>query len=512
MPFADNFRALAARFRARLPQGLAGFCRQTLQLRGEHPSAAARAMAWCGAVTLGFLVLAGGVLFAVSYEEAADAQEDVLEEAAGLLARANVAFSTEPARLEVLYMDDDDFEDRYVLEHAPAPAAGTDILVHTLHKSGRALQYRSAAPLRDGFQTLSIDGRDYRFLVMTLRNGSRIAVAQRTEDVWEAAALGAFKATAPILILTVLLFAILSVLLWRLMAPVRSLADDISSRRGEDLEPLPDAGVPAELLPLVAATNGLFERVDELRRREARFVADAAHELRSPLAALSLQAERLAAEDLTPGARARLETLRAGIDRAVRQVSQLLALKRAQAGAANPAEAALRAEDADPAEALGRAVEDVWTEAEAKSIEIEAEGFDAEEDGGPADPAASRFPMPADDLFTTLRNLLENAVRYTPEGGRITVAFRAADPSKVRPAEIAVSDTGPGIPEAERARVFDPFYRVLGTGVTGTGLGLSIVKTLAEKSGASIEATDADPAAPAGRRGLRMTLRGRPQK
>lgn len=505
MTLSERIRKINERLKRLLPQDLAGFCRLTLHLRGDHPSAAARTLAWCGAVTLIFMALSGAVLFAAHWEEAVDAQEDALEEAAGLLARTNIAFSTNPPRLDVLYMDDDDFEDRYVVEDAPVPPGGTDILVNTLHKNGRAQQYRSPHPLPDGYQTLDISGRSYRFLVLTLANGSRIAVAQRADEVFEEALFGALKATAPILILTLLLFIIMSILLWRMMAPVKALANDIAGRRGEDLSPLPDAGVPAELLPVVSATNGLFERVDELRRREARFVADAAHELRSPLAALSLQAERLAHEELPESARSRLKTLTAGIDRAVRQVSQLLALKRAQAGAANPAEDALRNRPADAAAALGRAVEDVWSEAEAKAIEIEAHGFDPDESQN----EKSSFPMPEEELFTVLRNLLENAVRYTPKGGRIEAQYRPADAEARRPAEISVSDTGPGIPADERSRVFDPFYRVLGTGVTGTGLGLSIVKTLVDKNGASIEAADANPKAPPGQRGLRMTIRGR---
>ena len=125
-------------------------------------------------------------------------------------------------------------------------------------------------------------------------------------------------------------------------------------------------------------------------------------------------------------------------------------------------------------------------------------------DGLDGAPSPLRVKIPADDLFTILRNLLENAVRYAPEGGRVLLKLDNVDPLG-----FSIEDDGPGIPPEERPRVFDPFYRVLGTGVEGTGLGLSIVKTLAERSGFEVKLEDADPAAPDGRRGLRVRVRSR---
>lgn len=464
------------------------------------PSLARQALRLSALLVALFVVISGAVLFAVAYDEAADHQDDVLEETAGMLARSNVVFWHEPPAFEVLYMDDDDFEDRFLLRDSDPRAGvakGEEILVNTLHKTGRALRLAAENYIPGGHSTIEIDGESWRILVVGLTNGNRVAVAQKMEDVWEEAAMGAVMSAVPILILTVLLSVMLALLLWRMTAPVRRLQATIAGKTGEDLTPVVDPAIPAEIQPLVEAVNGLLSRIEELRLREARFVADAAHELRSPLAALSLQAERLSKEPLSDSARERLQKLREIIDRAVRQVSQLLALKRAQSGARSGEALGAHAQPAaaDVAQAVGRAVEDVWPELERKSLEFEAVGL---EDG------AHQLLMPADDLFTILRNLLENAARYTPEGGAVRLKFDAPT------GRITVSDSGPGIPEEERGRVFDPFYRVLGTGVTGTGLGLAIVKTLADKNGFAVTLGEADPLAPEGARGLAVTLEPRP--
>ena len=269
------------------------------------------------------------------------------------------------------------------------------------------------------------------------------------------------------------------------MRPVKTLAREIGERSGQTYAPVSECGVPNEILPLITAFNGLLKRVDALRGQEARFVADAAHELRSPLTALSLQAEALEKTNLSAEAREKVQTLRSGIDRAVRQVSQLLALKRAQSGAASPnAEAANAAPPhASIPQTIGEAVESVYWEAERLGITIEVEGL--EDLPVNADPS---FAMKPDDLFTILRNLLENAVRYSPKGGTVTVKL-----AQIEPPVLCVMDEGSGIPQEDRARVLEPFYRRLGTNVSGTGLGLAIVKTICDRWKLNLTLSDARP-------------------
>ncbi|MDO5532109.1 ATP-binding protein [Sutterella sp.] len=456
----------------------------------ENPSFTVRASLWAAGAVVAFSILASASVFAVSWFEARDSQEDRLEEVSGILARSRVAFSHRDGMFEALYMDDEDFEERFLLDSDDPAAelpAGADILIQTLHRTGRSLRVRLDRPLRDGFHTLRIHGEDYRVLSLTLKTTRRahVVTAERTSAVWKEAWADSINFLVPLLILSVLLSMGIGFLLWRMMLPAKRLAADLSQRSGEKLAAVPVTGMPAEIVPLLTSFNGLLSRVEALRGQEARFVADAAHELRSPLAALSLQAERLEKSELPPEARAQLKTLRAGIDRAVRQVSQLLALKRAQAKAAAPASAET---DGAPASAeiiraVQEAVESVYWEAERLGLTIEVEGLEDLPDG--ADP---RMPMQFDDLFTILRNLLENAVRYSPSGTAVTLRLDSAEPPV-----ISVRDCGPGIPAEDRARVLEPFFRRLGTGVSGTGLGLAIVKTLCDRWDLELRLEDARP-------------------
>lgn len=485
-----------------------------------NPSFRTRVFRASAAATLVFTVVTGAVLFYYAYEEAAEHQDDTLEEVSGVLARfvisgngANAAKWPLDAAF-VFSMDDDDLEDVYEIERndpASRIPAGTPVLVHTLHHGGAGVPVVFRVDIRPGLQTLPIDGVDYRMHVRTLRGGTHIAVAQRTNELLENAAIAALWVVLPIVTSGVVIALLTGLLFYRLLLPVETAARTLNARRADDLSPLVTEGLPAEVLPMARSFNGLLARVTELREREARFVADAAHELRTPLAALLLRIERLAESEtvrtLPPETRAEVDRLSAATERLVRMVNQLLALKRAEVEAAqsrqappatntsNTSAASNDSASAQPLrapldEAVGPVVEALWDEVEKKRIDLEVTGLDDLEIDG-------RFPaaaMPADALHGMLRNLLENAVRYTPEGGRITIDLALgndANPNDDTHALLRVSDTGPGIPEAERSRVFDPFYRVLGTGVDGTGLGLAIVKTIAGKYGVKVTLSDA---------------------
>lgn len=488
-----------------------------------NPSFRTRVFRASAAATLAFTVVTGAVLFYYAYEEAAEHQDDTLEEVSGVLARFVISGNGAKAAkwpldaAFVFSMDDDDLEDVYEIERddpASRIPAGTPVLVHTLHHGGAGVPVVFRVDIRPGLQTLPIDGVDYRMHVRTLRGGTHIAVAQRTNELLENAAIAALWVVLPIVTSGVVIALLTGLLFYRLLLPVEAAARTLNARRADDLSPLVTEGLPAEVLPMARSFNGLLARVTELREREARFVADAAHELRTPLAALLLRIERLAESEtvrtLPPETRAEVERLSAATERLVRMVNQLLALKRAEVEAAqsreapqatntsNTSTASAASNDSGSAQSLrapldetvGPVVEALWDELEKKRIDLEVTGLDDLEIDG-------RFPaaaMPADALHGMLRNLLENAVRYTPEGGRITIDLALgndANPNDDTHALLRVSDTGPGIPEAERSRVFDPFYRVLGTGVDGTGLGLAIVKTIAGKYGVKVTLSDA---------------------
>ena len=331
--------------------------------------------------------------------------------------------------------------------------------------------------MKNGFHAFRHQNLEYRVYVHRLRDGSRIAVSQETRIRDQIARQSALYATLPLLLLVPVLLAVMLMLIRLMLRPLAELSRTVDARQEHDLKPLPKTDLPTELQPFVNAINGLLGRTGAAMESQRRFVADAAHELRSPLAALSLQAERLHAAPMSSEATERLETLQAGIRRSRHLLEQLLLLARAQNARWVQGQAAATAASAPAVVAvlpvMRRVLEDLLPLADQKGLNLgisAAPGVthDAEVD--------ERIRVAADEmaLYTLLRNLVDNAIRYTPAGGQIDLWVDRHGTEVV----MAVQDDGPGIPAEERARVVDPFYRVLGTGESGSGLGLSIVDTL----------------------------------
>jgi two-component system, OmpR family, sensor kinase len=273
-----------------------------------------------------------------------------------------------------------------------------------------------------------------------------------------------------------LLLPVLALLIWfavgHALEPLQRLTALVKARRVNALDSLPDAGLPDEVQPLVTALNDLLGRLRNALGRERAFMADAAHELRTPLTALHLQMGMLARAGSESERSAAMSTLSAGVQRAIRLVEQLLALAR-QEPRADSRPSPVRLDD------LAREiVAELVPLADAGRIDLGVEA---------AQPAS--VAGDADALRTLLRNLIDNAVRYTPAGGRVDVTVDVtvgATPA----ARLTVSDTGPGIPPEERARVFDRFYRRAGTEPPGSGLGLAIVRAIAAAHGATVALAD----------------------
>lgn len=333
------------------------------------------------------------------------------------------------------------------------------------------------ATLKNGFHAFRHQNLDYRVYVHRLRDGSRIAVSQETRIRDQIARQSALYATLPLLLLVPVLLAVMLMLIRLMLRPLAELSRTVDARQEHDLKPLPKTDLPTELQPFVNAINGLLGRTGAAMESQRRFVADAAHELRSPLAALSLQAERLHAAPMSSEATERLETLQAGIRRSRHLLEQLLLLARAQNARWGQGQAAATVASAPAAVAvlpvMRRVLEDLLPLADQKRLNLGISAAPGVTHDAEAD---EQIRVAADEmaLYTLLRNLVDNAIRYTPAGGQIDlwVDQRGAD------VVMAVQDDGPGIPAEERARVVDPFYRVLGTGESGSGLGLSIVDTL----------------------------------
>ncbi|KQQ36278.1 hypothetical protein ASF61_08860 [Duganella sp. Leaf126] len=333
-----------------------------------------------------------------------------------------------------------------------------------------------ATPLLDGLQTVELDQDSWRVFVRTDGNGVRLAVAQQTRVRNAVAINNAVRALIPFALLAALLPLLVHWLIRKLFGPLRVLAAEAGARAHDDLRQLDAAGLPDEVQPLVAEINRLLTRVNAAMQAQRRFVADAAHELRSPLTAMSLQTERLAAADMPDEARRRMQTLAAGLQRTRAMLDQLLALARSQQGAPEAAGAAGAGAAAAMAVSLQQVVraviEDLYPLAEQRAIDL---GVLSGDDALVAAPPLA--------LTMLVKNLVDNALRYTPPGGRVDVSFRSHDGG----VELIVDDSGPGIPQPERERVFDAFYRILdGSENTGSGLGLAIVKAVADKAGAAV--------------------------
>jgi len=323
-----------------------------------------------------------------------------------------------------------------------------------------------------GFDTVNFQGEYWR--VFSVVAGRRvIQVAQPMQLRNRMATDAALRSVAPFAALLPLLLLVVWLTVGAGLRPLARVTQALAARGAGALAPVPAAGLPSEITPMVGALNDLLARLDAALTRERRFTADAAHELRTPLTALRLQAQLVErARDDTERTEAMTE-LSAGIQRAARLVEQLLAAARAAHGGADAPAAGPAAPVA--LNAVARAVvSELAFVAASRSITIDLQ----------AEPVRVAVPLAA--LHTLIGNLVDNALRYVPEGGRVAVTVRPADGRAL----LEVTDTGPGIPADERGRVFDRFYRVPGTPGVGSGLGLAIVREIATAAGAEVSLND----------------------
>lgn len=326
-----------------------------------------------------------------------------------------------------------------------------------------------------GFSELRAQGRAFR--VFAMQAGPLvIEVAQDMAARRRMAGAMALRTLLP----AALLAPILMLLVWWVvsaaLAPVQGVRRQVAARQPDDLGEVAVDGLPDEVRPLVQELNLLLARVNRALEAQRSFVADAAHELRSPLAALKLQVQGLQRAPDEAARALAVTRLAAGIERASRLVEQLLVLARQQEGAGTPG----TAQPLALAELVRQAVAEAAPAAQAKHIDL-----------GLAHVDELRVAGNAEALRILLRNLLDNALKYTPEGGTVDVELRAlaaAGEGRGR-ARLSVQDSGPGIAESERARVLDRFYRVPGAPAGGSGLGLAIVNAIAQAHGATLTLT-----------------------
>jgi two-component system OmpR family sensor kinase len=315
--------------------------------------------------------------------------------------------------------------------------------------------------LSPGLHTLNIGSVELRIYVSEAKDGRYIIVSQPTEVRNEIAINSALSTLIPLLLLIPVLIGFIVYIVRKELAPIMRLSRSLDEQAAERPQPIIDDGLPQEITPFVYAINRLLDRVNKLMSQQQRFIADAAHELRSPLTALSLQVQNLKSAESIEAVRLRVVPLQEGIARAHKLTEQLLSLARTQTKVKMKSEINVAA--------LARELlAELLPLAEAKHIDLGIEEITSITLH--ADPEALRV---------LLKNALENAIKYAPKDGKVTLRLLA----EMNSAIIEVIDNGPGIPLSERERVFDPFYRTHNTITEGSGLGLTIASEAANSLG-----------------------------
>ncbi|NIF83516.1 HAMP domain-containing protein [Comamonas sp. Tr-654] len=322
-----------------------------------------------------------------------------------------------------------------------------------------------------GFADVPARGTTYRvFSLQTRSQVIQIAQDMRVRQLLARAA--AWRSLLPV----VLLLPLLALAVWwvirRSLTPVQRVRRELALRQPQDLAPVAEHDLPDEMRPLVQEFNSLLQRVREAFETQQNFVADAAHELRSPLAALQLQLQLLRKATDSAEREAAQARLAEGIERARRLVEQLLALARQEAKPQTEG-----APLADLRLLVEQALVDAAPAAQAKGLDM---GLSEE----PQQQCSFSVPADAEALAVLLRNLLDNAIKYVPAGGRVDVGWLQDEQGRA----LVVEDSGAGIAAAERQRVLQRFVRGQGAGgmAGGSGLGLAIVQSIAKSSGAEL--------------------------
>ncbi|MCL7461570.1 ATP-binding protein [Pseudomonas sp. NW5] len=376
------------------------------------------------------------------------------------------------SKLGFVVFDDDG---KGLLQSAGAPLEALGRLVVEAHRAAHRPQREAGVALASiatqlvGYHDVPLNGRQWRtFMLHDTADHLWVMVAER-EDV-RGELVG--KITLRSLLPDLIGLPLLAVLVWLAIGvglrPLERMAAALKARDPDTLAPLALGALPRELEPMVTALNRLLQQVESLLEHEKRFLADAAHELRTPLAVLRIHAQN-ALEAPDPADRAAaLQQLIGGVERSTRVVTQLLTLARLEP---EVVQGAMR--ELDLQRWLRNELAELIPLALARGQELALEIDET---------ADYRLSADAPSLGTLLQNLVGNAVQYTPEGGQITVSLRA----EARRIGLCVADSGPGVPPEQRERLFQRFFRLESGAGAGAGLGLSIVQRIVELHGGEI--------------------------
>ena len=407
----------------------------------------ARLYAALAALAVAGGLLSGVVVYRWAFDEAIELQDGLLAQIGAFLAHGRPGLDAFPtrgvdpdARVSFIELDGAPADARRPLTGVPASAA-------------------------DGLHTLTLGGQSWRVLVETRADGGRFAVGQPAEARDEIARGSAFGAAAPFAALLPCQLILIALVIHYSFRPVSQLTDALERDEGSGAAPLAVAGIPDELRPFISAIDRLVGRLKDRLDRERRFIADAAHELRTPLAALTVQAQNLENAPTDDERKRRAGELNAGLRRTAHLLDQLLDHARYDSGGPHVGA------PVDICAVARETVADLLPLAQEKAIDL---GFTRTEE------ALARIAPAA--FAAVARNLVGNALRHAPDGGRIDVAVYAAGDRAI----LCVTDDGPGVPADELELILDPFKRGRAAAGEGAGLGLAIVRRIAERAGGEL--------------------------
>jgi len=392
------------------------------------------------------LVLIAGLISAtLAFFEARELQDSSLREIAHLLKRDRLSNIAPPGVRE---------------------SEAETIIIQALNDQPSNIIPQFPINIADGLQTVQLDGEEWRVLVLTKQvTGQRIAVAQQTELRDNIAWVSSLYVMLPIVLLVMLMLLLIHFIIRKQLQPLKALTDRLDEQAVTQLTALPDSDIPEEIVPFISSINTLLARTRQSIQKQHRFIADAAHELRTPITALSLLAENVERAGSENERRERQGKLRQGLDRISRLIIQLLDLARLQSDASGPT----------TVQSFNTIVQNTIAElfplAEAKQVDL---GM------------ARQEPVMVMDqdgrLGQLVRNAIDNAIRYSPPCSRVDVGLYVNAGNAV----FCVEDSGAGIPEDELKQVMEPFYRNPGTSQPGNGLGLAICQEIAQLLGGDI--------------------------
>lgn len=432
-----------------------------------HKSLQRELYRWIIISALILVILGGSIAGVLAFQQARELQDNTLIEISLLVRNGQLDFSD--------FNEDDkhagkdkkvrkkihDLNENYRDEHDVEDE--TTIIIHEL---GRSTNLKGIPPnIEDGLKTITLGHDKWRVLVMSQSfSKRRFIIAQPTELRNNIAWSSSVSTFLPILLLVTILLLMIHIIIRRQFKSLNLLAKNIDKQDGTQLKELSEKNIPLEIIPFVVSINALIFRVRQVMQKQHRFIADAAHELRTPITALSLQAENVKQANNEADRIARQRQLEQGFDRLGNLVAQLLNLARLQSNTDN---VGLEVQTISFNDVVKSTIADLYPLAESAEIDL---GMLRQDD-------AIKVKDQNGRLGQLIHNAIGNAIHYTPAMGKVDISLF----KQGKMAVLLVEDTGIGIPEDELQQVMEPFYRVLESGKPGNGLGLAISHEIAER-------------------------------